>query len=107
MDFTNLKSGNGYINQQDIVLRLSRWANCSDCPPFVMRRCGDFSEVGIPFRGETYSVFKVYTGHRDLYLYIRDMVQEAAEGLGIQLEWEEYGIWTSEEALRALNEAIG
>jgi hypothetical protein len=105
MDFTNLKAGNGFINQQDVFNRLVdfRYPDAS----LVLLRCGDFSSVGVIIDDKTYPLFRVYTGNRDLYLYIRDMVKETAEKLQSRFEadeWKKNETWTSEEALEALEE---
>lgn len=105
MDFANLKAGNGFINQQDVFNRLAdfRYPDAS----LILRRCEDFSIVSVIIDNEAYPLFRVYTGNRNLYLYIRDMVREVANQLESDFEadeWKKNETWTSEEVLAALEE---
>jgi len=107
MDFTNLKADNGFIRQQDVFNRLASF-RCPDDEFFVIRRFGAFSSVGVSYQNEMCTFFKVYTGNRDLYLYIRDMIQNTADQLESRFQadqWEEDETWTIAEAFDALEAA--
>lgn len=92
MDFTNLKKGKGYVTRDEIHNRLY----CFELPEgeaFFMRMSEDhplFSEVGFTYNDSYLSIFQVFTGHRDLYYFIRDMFFDVVRELNLPVKVEEW-----------------
>ena len=98
MDLTNIKNGVGFVDRQLLFDRM-----CNFTPPegeaWSFRRLEgrDFSELGITytydiskaakkFRPESewtqvkyYKIFQIYTGNRDLYLHICELLEDIAK----------------------------
>ena len=77
-----------FVRKEDLHRRLTQFTPPKDeCYIFHRLEGRDFFRCGISFsyeiRGERidcdYKLFDIYAGNRDLFLYIRDMIQEVAE----------------------------
>jgi hypothetical protein len=90
-----LKSNKGFVTVDDLFNRMRKFRPPSG-ETYVMKRIPgrDFVLVGVSGLGETFKLFHLYAGNRDLYLYLRDMICEAANKLAADCVVEE---WNAEQ----------
>lgn len=93
MDFTNLKAGRGFINIHDVMFRIHRFTPDAG-EAYVAERTANssFARLSVSYKQYGLTLFRFYAGNRDLYLYICDMIAEAADKLGRQFRcdsWED------------------
>ena len=88
-----------FVRKQDIHRRMSQFT-----PPegesYTFRRQEDssFSQCGISFSYQldendkncVYPLFRIYTGTRDVYFHILDMIHEVAEEVGRPVDYDEW-----------------
>ncbi len=78
-----------WITKNEVYNKLARWVHTSES--YYLRRHEGrvFSQVGVTYLdryydrygGRQFPLFSVYTGNRELYLKIREMVHEVADEL--------------------------
>ena len=111
MNLTNIKNGLGFVDRDILFNRMCHFTPPEDEVWYFYRLGGrDFSELGITFRYDIsdaakkfrpesewtqvkyYKVFQIYTGDRNLYLYICELMKNIATQLekGFKaVEWSE------------------
>lgn len=97
MDMTNIKDGNGFIHQGDLLMRMHRSRPVKG-DPYVLRRLPGrvFSQVGIMAMGKYLKpMFLIYTGNKELYEFVREKFEATASALGYKSQADD---WKDEDA---------
>lgn len=95
MDLTNIKNGLGFVDRDLLFNRMCHFTPPEDEAWSFRRLEGrDFSELGITFKYDIsdaakkfrpesewtqvkyYKIFQIYTGDRELYLYLCELLQD-------------------------------
>ena len=91
MNLNNIKENNGFVTQQDLAARMWKFKPPAGDYFKLDRSKGDFSVVGVvAYDVEMMPLFKIYTGNRDLYLYIQEMFHKIAESWNVPARSDEW-----------------
>ncbi len=91
MNLSNIKNGIGYVTVDDIFDRLKFFSPPDEEYYFIKRISGrKYSIIGLSYYGGDKTLFRIFTGSKDLYALICKMSMEAATRMDRQIEIEEW-----------------
>lgn len=100
MNLSNVKNGKGFVTQDELRGRMCHFRPPTGEAYFIHRLNGDFSQIGITYAKNdvdeaAYRLFKIFTGNRELYVYICDLIRAIAEEFYAEVICD---LWSEDES---------